>query len=396
MPLQPIAMATPNVDLQAVAQRYSGVAQVSVPLDLYLCRQCGHLQLLDVIDPDIQYTHFKYTTSISLGLPEHFRKLADELIASTGTKPGSLVVEIGSNDGTLLRPFKEHGLNILGIDPAQETAQRATASGIPTLADFFTSKLADEIAQKHGRAAIVIANNTFANIDDLADVATGIERLLAPDGVFVFETSYGADVVEKFLIDTVYHEHLSYFMVRPLIAFFRRHGLELYNVQHIWTKGGSLRGFVKHAKDARPIAPAVAATAERERSLGLDDLPPYRKFAAHIDGIRETLGNVIADCRRQGQKIAGYGASVGTVTLVQQFGLGSVLDFIADDNPLTDAVIGPDYRIPVLSPAALAERRPSLVVILAWRYAEPIRQKNMRYVQHGGRFLVLLPEVKFL
>jgi SAM-dependent methyltransferase len=396
VPLQPIALATPNMDLLAVGQRYSGVAQVSVPLDLYLCRQCGHLQLLDVIDPNIQYTHFKYTTSISLGLPEHFRKMADELIASTGAKPGALVVEIGSNDGTLLRPFKEQGFNVLGIDPARETAQRATAASIPTLADFFTSKLANDLVREHGRAAIVIANNTFANIDDLADMATGIEKLLAPGGVFVFETSYGADVVEKYLIDTVYHEHLSYFMVRPLVGFFRRHGLELYDAQQIWTKGGSLRGFVKLAGDTRPVAHSVAAMIEHERRLGLDGLSPYRKFSMHIDGVRTALRRIVDDYRRRGQKIAGYGASVGTVTLVQQFGLGNVLDFIADDNPLADALIGPDYRIPILVPAALNQRKPALVIILAWRYAEPIRHKNSAYVEAGGRFLVLLPDAKFL
>ena len=396
VPLEPIAVATPNVDLNAVVQRYTGVAQISVPMDLYLCRACGHLQILDVIDPEIQYAHFKYTTSISLGLTEHFRKLAEELLVSTGAKAGSLIVEIGSNDGTLLRAFKERGLNVLAIDPAQETAQRATASGIPTLATFFTRKLAEEIADKHGRAAIIIANNTFANIDDLADVARGIARLLAADGVFVFETSYGADVVEKFLLDTVYHEHLSYFMVRSLVDFFHRRGMELYDVQHIWTKGGSLRGFVKLAKDARPIASSVAKMVEHERNLGLDEMAPYRKFAAHIDDIRKLLDGVAAEHRSRGQKIAGYGASVGSVTLVQQFGLGSVLDFIADDNPLTDAIVGPDYRIPVLPPIALEERKPALVVILAWRYAEPIYKKNMRYVENGGRFVVLLPDLKFL
>jgi SAM-dependent methyltransferase len=396
VPLQPIAMATPNMNLKVVAERYDGVSQALVPLDLYLCRECGHLQLLDIIDPEIQYSHFKYTTSISLGLPEHFRKLADELIASTGAKPGALVVEVGSNDGTLLRPFRERGLKVLGIDPAQETAQLASASGIPTLADFFTRKLAEEIAQKHGHAAVIIANNTFANIDDLADVTAGIKQLLAPDGVFVFETSYGADVVEKFLIDTVYHEHLSYFMVRSLTEFFRRHGLELYDVQQIWTKGGSLRGFVKHANDRRPITPAVGAMSERERALGLDDFAPYRKFASHIAGIRTELDRLVKEYRTDGRKIAGYGASVGTVTLVQQFGLGSVLDFIADDNPLTDAIIGPGYRIPVLRPEALEERKPELVLIFAWRYAEPIRAKNLRYVESGGRFVTLLPDLKFI
>jgi len=396
VPLKPISAATPNMDLNAVAQQHAGVARVLVPMDLYLCRNCGHLQILDVINPDIQYTHFRYTTSISLGLPEHFRKLAEELIVSTKARPGALVVEIGSNDGTLLRAFKERGLKVLGIDPAQETARRATEAGTPTLATFFTSSLAAKIAAEHGRAAIVVANNTFANIDDLADVARGVAQLLAPDGVFVFETSYGADVVEKFLLDTVYHEHLSYFMVRPLVDFFRRHDMALYDVQHIWTKGGSLRGFVKLATDPRPIAASVAAMVDHERGLGLDGIGPYRRFADHVDGIRQELAAIIAEHRQRGAKIAGYGASVGTVTLVQQFDLGSALDFIADDNPLTDAIIGPDYRIPVLSPVSLIERRPALVVILAWRYAEPIRDKNLRYLEDGGRFVVLLPHLKFL
>ena len=212
----------------------------------------------------------------------------------------------------------------------------------------------------------------------------------------MFETSYGADVVEKFLLDTVYHEHLSYFMVRSLVDFFRRHGLELYDVQHIWTKGGSIRGFVQRAGGKRAVAPAVAEMVARERKLDLDGTAPYRRFAQHVDGIRAEIGRIVADYQARGLKIAGYGASVGTVTLLQQFGLGPVLDFIADDNPLTEAIMGPDYRVPVLPPVALDERKPGLVVILAWRYAEPIRAKNVRYEQSGGRFLVPLPELKFL
>jgi SAM-dependent methyltransferase len=396
IPLQPIPAVTPNMDVNAVSQQHGNVEQVSVPLDLYLCRHCGHLQILDVINPDIQYTHFKYTTSISLGLPEHFRKLADELITSITPKSGGLVIEIGSNDGTLLRAFKERKLNVLGIDPARDIALRATDAGIPTIADFFTSRLAEDIATKHGCADILIANNTFANIDDLGDVAAGIKRLLAPHGVFVFETSYGADVVDKFLLDTVYHEHLSYFMVRSLIGFFRRHDLELYDVQHIWTKGGSLRGFAKHAQDARPVMPSVAAMAERERSLGLDHLGPYRRFAEHVEKNRAELGKIVDEHRRTGQTVAGYGASVGTVTLVQQFGLGSALDFIVDDNPLADAIIGPGHRIPIVPPAVLDERKPPLTIVLAWRYAASIKEKNASYIRNGGQFLVPLPEVKFV
>ena len=394
IPLAPIPIATPNVDANAVAREHADIAKVLVPMDLYLCRSCGHLQILDVINPNIQYTNFRYTTSISLGLPEHFRKLADELITSIAPKPGSLVVEIGSNDGTLLRAFKERGLKVLGIDPAREIAKRATESGIETFGTFFSSKLADEIVPKYGQGAIVVANNTFANIDDLADIARGIGKLLAPDGVFVFETSYGADVVSKYLLDTIYHEHLSYFMVHSLVDFFRRHGMELYDVQHIWTKGGSIRGYVQRAGGARATAPSVGEMIADEFRLGLDKLEPYRKFTNQIDIIRSKIGEIVKECRRNGQRMAGYGASVGSVTLLQQFELGGAIDFIADDNPLTDAIQGVDYRIPVLTSDALYERKPALVFILAWRYAEPIMNKHARFRAAGGRFVVPLLELK--
>lgn len=396
IPLKPIPAATPNIDIDVVGREHADFGNASVPMDLYLCRDCGHLQILDVIDPNIQYINFQYVTSISLGLPEHFRKLADEMIASTGAQPGSLVVEIGSNDGTLLRAFKERGFTVLGIDPARETARRATASGIETLDTFFTSKVADDIVARYGKAAIVVANNTYANIDDLADSARGVEKLLAPDGVFVFETSYGADVVEKFLLDTVYHEHLSYFMVRSLVEYFRRYGMELYDVQHIWTKGGSLRGLVQRAGGKRAVTPAVAEMVERERALGLDEMTPYETFTARINDVREKIAAIIAECRGKGLRMAGYGASVGSVTLLQQFGLGEALDFIADDKPLTEAIQGPGYRIPVVQSDVLYEKKPALVFILAWRYAEPIVDKHARFQVGGGRFVVPLPELKYL
>jgi SAM-dependent methyltransferase len=396
VPLAPIPVATPNIDVRAVASEQAGIERVSVPMNLYLCRNCGHLQILDVIDPTVQYVNFQYTTSISLGLPEHFRKLAGELIDSTGAKPGSLVIEIGSNDGTLLRAFKERGLEVLGIDPARETARRASANGIETIGDFFTSKLAAEIARKRRPATIVVANNTFANLDDLSDITSGITALLAPDGVFVFETSYGADVIEKFLLDTVYHEHLSYFMVRSLVDFFRRHGMELYDVQHIWTKGGSLRGFVRLARGSREISPSVAQMVAHEHALQLDDMAPYQRFAARIEDTRNSLKRIIEEHRATNQKIAGYGASVGTVTLLQQFGLAGALDFIADDNPLTEAIQIEARRIPVLKSEALYERKPALVIILAWRYADAIAKRHTKFVASGGRFLVPLPELKYL
>jgi SAM-dependent methyltransferase len=196
VPMRAIPILTPNVDAKLAVQQHAGVEASTVPLALYRCGECGHVQLMDVIDPEVQYNNFNYTTTISLGLPEHFRKFAGEVIDAAGTPAGAFVVEVGSNDGTLLRAFKERGMKVLGIDPARKIADNATKSGVKTLATFFTEKLAHDIKAEHGAAEIVVANNTFANLDDLADFAAAVRSLLSPTGVFVFETSYGADVVQ--------------------------------------------------------------------------------------------------------------------------------------------------------------------------------------------------------
>jgi SAM-dependent methyltransferase len=393
VPLREIPIVTPNVDVGSAAQQFAGVQEMSVPLGLYACRGCGHLQLLDVVSPDVQYNNFSYTTSISLGLPEHFRKFAGEVIESASLSAGAMVLEVGSNDGTLLRAFKERGMKVLGVDPARKIAAQASATGIPTLATFFTEKLARDLRAEHGAADLVIANNTFANLDDLNDFAAALRAALAPGGVFVFETSYGADVVQKNLIDTVYHEHLSYFMVAPLERYFARHGLELIDMQHIWTKGGSIRGTVQLAGGKRPRTSAVNAMIAQEKQAGFDGMAPFRKMNADLDAVKKDLAELIGARRAAGKRLAGYGASVGTVTLVQQFALGSVLEFIADDKPLCEAVAGAGYRIPVGASAMIYKRNPDSIIVLAWRYADPIIAKHQRYLAGGGEFIIPVPKV---
>jgi len=189
--------------------------QETYPLDLYLCHSCGHAQLLDVVDPEILYRNYLYTTSISLGLAEHFHRYADEVLSRVNPPAGSFVVDLGSNDGTLLKAFQSRGMRVLGVDPAREVARKATASGVETLPCFFTAELARTIRDERGPASIVTANNVFANIDNLVDMIEGIQTLLAPDGVFVFETSYLVDVFQKSLLETFFHEHLCYFSVKP-------------------------------------------------------------------------------------------------------------------------------------------------------------------------------------
>jgi SAM-dependent methyltransferase len=388
--LNPLPLVSPNVGIEPGAA--AEASQVSVPADLYLCADCGLLQLTAVIDPAFQYNRFKYVTTISVGLPEHFRKSADDILACAALPRVGRVLEIGSNDGTLLRAFSERGWEILGIDPAERAAEVARSRNVPTIVGFFNTASARDIHGRIGGADLVVANNTLANIDDLDEVAHGLGTVLGTDGVFVFETSYGASVVLKTLLDTIYHEHLSYFMVKPLRAYFARHGFELFDVCEIPTKGGSIRGFVQRAGGSRMVSNKVAEMIAAEEDEGLYAHLAYHRMSRAIEATRRTLEEIL-DSSRARNGVAAYGASVGCVTLINQFGLAKNLTCVFDDQPLLDSIVGPDYNIPVLASPEIYSRRPELIVILAWRYADLIMQKHRPFQRAGGRFVLPLPRV---
>src|SRR5579884_1479557 len=242
--------------------------QETFSLSLRLCRSCGNVQIEDVVHPDLLFRSYTYATKHSLGLLKHCQQAAADAARRAAAPAGSLVVDVGSNDGSLLAAFRELGYRVLGVDPAVDIAERATAAGLETLPEYFTAALAEEIRDRYGPAALVTANNVFAHSDRLPDMADGIRTLLAADGLFIFEVSYLLDIVQKMLFDTVYHEHLCYHSVRSLAAFFRRHGLELIDAERLPTKGGSLRGTVQRAGGPRPPSPAVAHLLEWEEVLG--------------------------------------------------------------------------------------------------------------------------------
>lgn len=392
VPLAPLPIATPNVGLPSDDRVKAGLANSMVPLDLYLCHACGHLQLSDVINPEVQYNNFSYTTSISLGLTEHFERMSETVIARAGLRPGALVVEVGSNDGTLIRFFQDRKMSVLGIDPARAIAARATAEGIETLPLFFTEDLARKIREERGPAQVVLSNNTFANLDDLDGPTAGIRHLLADDGMFVFETQHGADVIRRLLVDTIYHEHLSYFLAGPLVQFFARHKMELFAVEHLPTKGGSFRGYVQLAGGPYRADGSVATMLAEEAADHLSDRAPYRRFVERLASARQKLAQTVSAEVAAGHVIAGFGASVGTVTLLNQLTVGNSLAFVADDKPLANELVGPGYRIPILPSSELYERQPDIVVMFAWRYAKPIMEKHRRYLEEGGRIVVPLPE----
>ena len=371
-------------------------AQELYPLDLYLCLSCGHMQLLDVVDPKVLFADYIYTTSISLGLVQHFGRFADAMSQRFLLPQNSLAIDIGSNDGTLLRFFKEKGLRVLGIDPALAIAQKATEAGIETLPEFFDAELARVIRRKHGTASIVTANNVFAHSDNLPTMADGIRELLAPNGVFVFEVSYLVDILDKLLFDTVYHEHLCYHSIKPLDSFFRRHGMELFDVERLPTKGGSIRGFAQLKGGPHQKTPIISELLNLEASRQLDQLEVFQKFAARLETIKQELHTLLRKLKAEGKTIAGYGASATVTTLVYNFELGQFLSYLVDDNPSRHGLFSPGCHLPVLASQAICEKKPDYTVILAWQYADPIMRKNQDYLQKGGHFILPLPVVSII
>jgi hypothetical protein len=370
------------------------IKQDSYPLSLYLCHDCGHLQLPDIVDPEILFGNYIYRTATSPGLVDHFKSYANKVTTLVDCPLGSMVVEIGSNDGSLLSFFKDHGMRVLGIDPAREIAVQATESGIETIPTFFSLEVAERIKEQHGLAAIVAANNVFAHADNMNEIAAGIQCLLAPDGVFVFEVSYLVDMLEKNVFDTIYHEHLCHHRIEPLETFFNRHGMCVFNVERVATKGGSIRVYAKLQSSPRKVAPIVQEFIQRERDMDLNSIGVYQRFAKHIAVIGQNLVTVLDKFKAQGKTIIGYGASTPVTTTIYQFGLGPYLNFIADDNPIKQGRFSPGHHIPVLPSQVIYERKPDCIVILAWQYADLIIKKHQRFLEEGGCFILPLPEVK--
>jgi SAM-dependent methyltransferase len=367
------------------------------PLDVFFCQDCAHVQLLDVVDPSVLFKNYVYVSGTSPVFVNHFKNYAAEMIQKFKLGKDAFVVEIGSNDGTLLRFFKDAGLKVLGIDPAEAIAREATQKGIETLPTFFTSKLAETIQARHGRADLIVANNVFAHADDLHDIVKGIRTLLKPHGVYVFEVSYLVDVYEKALFDTIYHEHVCYHSVKPLRSFFKANGMELIAAQRVDTHGGSLRAMAQLAGGPHRVEPSVAESIQREESLGLDKAATLKGFSAKINKLRDDLKALLKKLKGEGKRIAAFGAPAKATTLMLHFGIGpEFVDFIVDDSPLKQGLYSPAFHIPVVPSTEIYSRKPDYLVILAWNFAEPIIAKHAPFRQNGGHFIVPVPTVRII
>jgi SAM-dependent methyltransferase len=377
-----------------VSKEQLGEVQDLYPLDTYICLECGHLQNLDVVDPETLFRNYTYRTSASMGLVEHFQRYAPAVVNGLDIPPDSLVVEIGSNDGSLLKVFKSLGMRVIGVDPAKSISALATAEGVKTLPDFFTLSIAQTILAENGPARLMCANNVFAHADNIADIVKGIRRLLAPDGVFVFEVSYLPDIIDNFVFDTIYHEHVSHHALIPLQRFINRLDMSLFDVERVSTKGGSIRGFAQPMSTGkRPMTDRFVQMLDDETRRGISRPEIYRTFYRDIEKRKRTVLDYLDQAIGEGKIIAAYGASTTTTTLLYHFELQTRLKFIVDDNPLKYNLYSPGAHIPVYSSSELYSSPPDIVVILAWQYANSIINKHGRFTQAGGKFVVPLPDM---
>jgi hypothetical protein len=370
----------------------------SFPLDVYQCASCGHVQLKAIVDPEYLYTDYIYTTSSSLGLAEHFQSYATRTVRKLEMRPGSLVVEIGSNDGTMLRGFQREGMKVVGVDPATEIAAKATQAGVPTINGFFSVEMAKKIVKMHGKADLFVANNVLANVPCPRDIFLGVLEFLKTDGVIIFETGYLKYLAEGCVFDNIYHEHIDYYSIQPLISFFKSLGLELFDVDVSDSKGSSIRCYVQREGGEHPIGAGINELCHREREIEYATIEPYKRLSVHLENTKKQLHKILKPLKDHGKVVAGFGASVGVTTMLYHFELEGIVDYLLDDNPVRQGRFSPGMALEVKSPEILAtENRPDIVLLLAWRYAGPIIQKHAKlYQNQGGQFLQLLPTVAHL
>jgi SAM-dependent methyltransferase len=389
MPLNP----TPIGDRYLPEDRKEETRE-NIPLDLFLCADCGHLQVGAIINPNLIYDHYlSRPAAVNSVLSDAYRGYAQSIVERYQPGVESLIVEMGSNDGAFLNFFKERGIPVLGVDPAQNLAEVATKNGVPTITTFFAEAVAEDIVREHGNASVFIANFVFANIDDVDDVIKGVCKVLARDGVFMFETNSRVDIFQKFLIEAINHEHASYFAVKSLQTFLARHGLELINVEHMPAKGGALRYSAQFAGGPHAVQSAVEDYVRQEEELGVYTTEFYQECDGKIRSVREEMGGRLAAWKKEGKTFAGYGTSIGATILIYQLGLGTYLDFLVDDDPYRQNLVSPGFHIPVVSAEQLHEQRPDYVVILAPLYAESIMHKNKDYADKGGHFINIWPDM---
>lgn len=359
------------------------------PLGLVLCQGCGLLQVTCAVPPEQVFRNYVYFSSLSDTMLQHAKNLVLETIRKRELGKDSFIVEIGSNDGYLLRNYVENGLAPLGVEPALNIAEVAREKGINTVAEFFDQDLAQRLVGEFGRADVIHAHNVLAHVPNVNGVLKGIHTLLKEDGVAIIEAPYVVEMLDRVEFDTIYHEHVFYFSVFALNNLCKRNSLVLQDIERIKIHGGSLRLYMGRTGTS---SSSVQALLKHETENGLDTEYGYKGFADRVSVLKSELVILLRDLKRQGKSLAAYGAAAKGSTLLNYFGIGKdILDFVVDRNPAKQGLHMPGVKLPIYPPGELLKRKPDYVLLLTWNFADEILEQQTEYLRQGGQFIIPVP-----
>ena len=368
------------------------------PLDVRVCGKCFLVQLQEYVSPEHIFTEYAYFSSYSETWLAHAKDYVDMIVGRLNLGPGSLAIELGSNDGYLLRNFVKKGIPALGVEPAANVAKVAVEKGVPTRVAFFGRKTAEKIVAEGQKADLVIGNNVLAQVPDINDFVAGIQIVLKPQGVATFEFPHLARLMEQNQFDTIYHEHFSYFSLISAEKIFAAHGLTLFDVEELPTHGGSMRIYARHAADdSKPLTTRLAALRNHEMALGLHQMGAYSSFDEQVKATKRNLLDFLIQARRAGKKIVGYGAPGKGNTLLNYCGIRTdFLEFTVDRNPYKQGKFLPGTHIPIFPVEKIDETKPDYLLILPWNFKDEIIKQMARIRNWGGQFVVPIPNVQVI